>query len=261
MELKLTPKAYVTRPIPANLFTEVAGAEITALQHVNALTAVQQTQLKQFWGEDIAKDNTHFILVQVFIDGLKPDIKNEMIKKNYTSISEAYNKAKELERHAEQKVAATKVSEVKVDYLGSQSGRGSNRGKPNSQSRGAPGNSNSSSTRGSSNKTQRGTNHYQAGRGAQSQNQSSQSQGARGGNSYSRGPGFKRSSAGVKCNYCFKMNHYAKDCYDRIAKGHSIPIKDIAEGLYNEDYFQDANGQETNQEAVESVHETFHSKN
>jgi hypothetical protein len=30
------------------------------------------------------------------------------------------------------------------------------------------------------------------------------------------------------------LNHFAKDCRDRIAKEHAIPVADIEEGLYNE---------------------------
>jgi hypothetical protein len=34
-----------------------------------------------------------------------------------------------------------------------------------------------------------------------------------------------------------KINHFAKDCCGRKEKGHAIPLANIDEGLYNDDYF------------------------
>jgi hypothetical protein len=62
------------------------------------------------------------------------------------TLSDAFNRAEELEKHAEQKaLAATKINETSVDYIGSTSNRGSfgaqrgqakGRGKPQNQQRG-----------------------------------------------------------------------------------------------------------------------------
>jgi hypothetical protein len=57
-----------------------------------------------------------------------------------------------------------------------------------------------------------------------------------------------------------KLNHFAKDCRDRIAKGHAITLADIEEGLYNEDYFTTPN-EPDNQNPVNSVHQNFNPKN
>ena len=59
-------------------------------------------------------------MVQIFIEGLKPEIKNEMIKKSF-------NKAGELEKLAEQKaMSSSKIIETSADYMGNTSNRGNN---------------------------------------------------------------------------------------------------------------------------------------
>jgi hypothetical protein len=75
-------------------------------------------------------------MVQIFIEGLKPEIKNEIIKKSWLTLADAFNKAEELEKHAEQKVlASTKINETSVDYMGNTSNRG-NYGTRRGQTRG-----------------------------------------------------------------------------------------------------------------------------
>jgi hypothetical protein len=52
------------------------------------------------------------------------------------------------------------------------------------------------------------------------------------------------SSKGLTC-WCFlKLNHCAKDCRERIAKGHAIPVADIEAGLYNKDHASTNTNQE-----------------
>jgi hypothetical protein len=43
----------------------------------------------------------------------------------------------------------------------------------------------------------------------------------------------------------FKIKSLCKDCNDRIAQGHAIPLADIEEGLYNKDYFSIPTDSET----------------
>jgi hypothetical protein len=50
------------------------------------------------------------------------------------------------------------------------------------------------------------------------------------------------------------LNHFAKDCKERIAKGHAITVADIEEGLFNEGYFGES------AQEVDSVHQFYHSK-
>jgi hypothetical protein len=103
--------------------------------------------LKKHWGEKIAIATANFIMVQVFIEGLKSDIKNEMIKKSWLSLADTFDRAEELEKHAEQKaLAAAKINETSVDYMGSSHPRGNSNtqrgqfkgrgGKPQYQQRG-----------------------------------------------------------------------------------------------------------------------------
>jgi hypothetical protein len=47
----------------------------------------------------------------------------------------------------------------------------------------------------------------------------------------SRGKGNFPSSKGVTQQYCLKLNHYAKDCRERISKGNTTPVVDIEVGL------------------------------
>jgi hypothetical protein len=86
-------------------------------------------------------------MVQIFNEGLKPEIKNEMIKKSRLSLADTFDKAEKFQMHAEQKaLASTKMNETSVDYMGStsnygnygaQSGQFRDRGgKPKNQQRG-----------------------------------------------------------------------------------------------------------------------------
>jgi hypothetical protein len=78
-------------------------------------------------------------MVQIFIDGLKPEIKNEMLESSWLTLSCAFKKADELENHAEQQaLATTNINETSVDYMGNTSNhgnygvqRGQNRGRAN----------------------------------------------------------------------------------------------------------------------------------
>jgi hypothetical protein len=97
---------------------------------------VNKQAIKKHWGEKIAIATANFIMVQIFIEGLKPEIKNETIKKSRLTLSEAFNKAEELEKQADQKaLAATKINETSVDYMGNKSNHG-NYGAQRGQARG-----------------------------------------------------------------------------------------------------------------------------
>ncbi len=64
-------------------------------------------------GEKITIAPANFIMVQILIKGLNPDIKNKMIKESWVSIAKALHKAEELEKNAEQKaLGATKINET-----------------------------------------------------------------------------------------------------------------------------------------------------
>jgi hypothetical protein len=53
-------------------------------------------------------------MVQIFIECLNPEIKNEMIKTSWLSLANAFDKAEELEKHTEQKaLATTKINETR----------------------------------------------------------------------------------------------------------------------------------------------------
>jgi hypothetical protein len=69
-------------------------------------------------------------MFQIFVNGLKPELKHEMNKQAWLTINNAFMKAQTLEKLAEQKKNQSTVAEVKVDYIGPQSGRGApaNRG-------------------------------------------------------------------------------------------------------------------------------------
>ena len=51
-----------------------------------------------------------------------------------------------------------------------------------------------------------------------------------------------------------EINQFAKDCREGIARGQGIPLADIEEGLYNEDYFTNPREHEA-QNQVDLVHE------
>jgi hypothetical protein len=57
--------------------------------------------------------------VQIFIEGLKPKIKNEMIKISWVPQTQAFNRAEELEQLAELKaMSGIKINETSVYYVG-----------------------------------------------------------------------------------------------------------------------------------------------
>ena len=64
---------------------------------------------------------------------------------------------------------------------------------------------------------------------------------------------------GKTCRYCNKLNHFAKDCYLRKERGHAIPLADIEEGLFDDDYFTQAD--HPNQSSQDAVEEIYSSKN
>jgi hypothetical protein len=126
--IKLTPKDHVTDIMfLQEIIQEVAGAAVNVTIKLNAVILnfdANKQALKKQWGEKIAHATANFIMVQIFIEGLKLEFKNEMIKTSCVSLAQAFDRAKELEKHAEQKeLAATKINETSVDYMSSTSKR------------------------------------------------------------------------------------------------------------------------------------------
>jgi hypothetical protein len=179
-------------------------------------------------------------MVPIFNEGLIPDIKNEMIKQSWLSMGDAFDKADELEKHTEQRaLSAAKINETSVDYMGNTSNHDSNPNLRN-QSQGRGGRSQNHQRRGYNQTSNQQRYNYNASPKAtyNTQNTSTKPQPAstsyRGNNQ--RGKGTFPSHRGVTCRYCLKLDHFAKYCRGRIAKGHAIPVADIKDGLYNERY-------------------------
>ena len=272
MLVKLTPKDYETDlTIPDDIILEAEGANAdvhTQLNRFNGLSDENKLAIKKHWGEKVCLANTHFIMVQIFVEGLKPELKHEMNKQAWLTIHDAFRKAQTLEKLAEQKKAQSTVADINVDYVGPQSGRGTNSSQNyRGQSRGGRGQNQAQQGQAHTQNNNVSNNNNSATTTAASQRGRGQGRGGRGRGQNQRGRGNNQnansrfpSAAGKQCRYCLKYNHFAKDCRDRIAKGHAIPLADIEEGLYNDDYFttpQDPN----QQDPVDGVHETFKSKN
>jgi hypothetical protein len=76
-----------------------------------SITNENKQALKKCCSVKIAITTANFILVQIFIKGLKPDIKNKMIKQSWTSLEQVFEKTKELEKLAKQKaISSTKIN-------------------------------------------------------------------------------------------------------------------------------------------------------
>jgi hypothetical protein len=126
VSIKLSTKDYMTDlTFPQDIITEEAAGAHSQLDPMNFISDANKQNLNKHWGEKIAIATANFILVQIFIEGLKPEIKNEMIKKSWLTLADAFDKEEELEKHAEQKaLESTKIYETSVDYMGSTSNRG-----------------------------------------------------------------------------------------------------------------------------------------
>jgi hypothetical protein len=128
MLVRLTPKDYETDlTVPDDLITEAAGAAAGAVvqrNHFNGLNDANRLAIKKHWGEKVCLANTHFIIVQIFVEGLKPELLNEMNKQAWLTINDAFRRAQTLEKLSEQKKNQSTVSGVKVNYISPQSGRG-----------------------------------------------------------------------------------------------------------------------------------------
>jgi hypothetical protein len=80
--IKLTPNDYVTYlTFPKKIITEAAAGAYVQLHAMNFISDANKQVLKKHLGEKIAIATANFIMVQIFIEGLKPEIRNEM-KKN-----------------------------------------------------------------------------------------------------------------------------------------------------------------------------------
>jgi hypothetical protein len=197
-------------------------------------------------------------MVQLFVEGLKPELKHKMNKQAWLTINDEFRKTETLDKLAEQKKNQLKISQLKVNCIGPQSGRGAPANK--GQSRGGRGQFNNSNNQSVSNNNSYQSASSQRGRGNPRGRRSGRGQYRVSNNNNSANCRQFPSAAGKQCRYCLKLNHFAKDCRDRIAKGHAIPFADIEEGLYNEDYFTTPN-ETQNQNLVDSVHENFNPKN
>jgi hypothetical protein len=72
-------------------------------------------------------------MVKISNKSLNPEFKNEMIKTSWVSLTQAFEVAQELEKHAEQKaLEATKIYETSVDYMSTTAKKG-NQGAPRGQ--------------------------------------------------------------------------------------------------------------------------------
>jgi hypothetical protein len=83
--------------------TAGAGAEVIVIiqqNAVNLISYVNKQAPKRHLVEIIAIVAANFIMVQIFIEGLKPELKNEMIKTSKISLAQAFERAEELEKHA-----------------------------------------------------------------------------------------------------------------------------------------------------------------
>jgi hypothetical protein len=115
--INLTPKDYVIDlTFPKNIITKEAAHN--QLDTVNFISDANKQALKKHWSEKIAITIANFIMVQIFIEGLKPKIKDEMIKKSGLTLADAFDKPEQLKKLAEQKaLASTKINETSVDYI------------------------------------------------------------------------------------------------------------------------------------------------
>ena len=94
MLVKLTPKNYAADiEIPAATITDtaanVAAGNHPQLDHFNGINDANKAAIRQAWGEKSCISTAHFIMVQIFIEGLKPEIRNEMIKEEWVSLKAA----------------------------------------------------------------------------------------------------------------------------------------------------------------------------
>ena len=204
------------------------------IDHFNAVTVANRGAIRQYYGDRSCIATAHFVMVQIFIEGLKAEIKNEMMKTNWSSLNEAFIKAEQLERLAEQRRISSgiKVDEVQVDYVGK-----------NKTTKSAPYNEKKcrkcSKTGHLSDTCWIAHPHLKP--------------------SSKKKTGQKQTRTDFKCNYCLKPGHYAKDCKTRISRGAAIPLEDIEAGHYNEDYFQTPHS--TTKRAVDSVSSVYNPKN
>jgi hypothetical protein len=112
------------------------------------ISDANQQALDHLWFEKIVIATANFIMVQIFIEGLKPEIRNEMTEKSWVSLAKPFDKAEELGKQVEQKaMAATKINKYSVNYMSSflgqkgsasaQKGQNKNQGdnKPQSNSK------------------------------------------------------------------------------------------------------------------------------
>jgi hypothetical protein len=90
--------------------------------HLNGLNDVNKLAIKKHWGEKVCLANTHLIMVQNFVEGVKPELKHEMNKQACLTFNDAFRRAQSLEKLAGQKKNQSTISEVKVDCNGPQSG-------------------------------------------------------------------------------------------------------------------------------------------
>jgi hypothetical protein len=76
--VKLTPKDYVTDlSFPKDIITETINEGQPQLEAINFIFKVYKEAFKWHWGENIAITIANFIVVQIFIEGIKPEMKNE----------------------------------------------------------------------------------------------------------------------------------------------------------------------------------------
>jgi hypothetical protein len=79
--IKLTRKDYVTDlTLHQDIITENAASAHEQFNAINFISDVNKQAIKKRWGEKIGIATANFIMVQIIIEGLKPEIKNEMVK-------------------------------------------------------------------------------------------------------------------------------------------------------------------------------------
>jgi hypothetical protein len=91
--------------LPPEIITEAAGtAADVVIQHnaVNLISDANIQVLKRPFGEKIGIARGNFIMVRIFIKGLKPEFINEMITTSWVSLAQTFDRPEELEKHAEQ---------------------------------------------------------------------------------------------------------------------------------------------------------------
>jgi hypothetical protein len=96
MLVTFTPKDYATDLMASNaVITEAEGAGHDVHVQLNILIGLSEPKklaIKKHWSEKFCLANmcTHFIMVHIFVEGLKPKLKQEMNKQAWLSINDPF---------------------------------------------------------------------------------------------------------------------------------------------------------------------------